>query len=331
MRSKLSVAPTFRPDRGCIDTTDLDEVCAAASAAQHPIRADLTGPRLPFRFRLERRARGALSLARVQFDYAGRYVVDAPPIESHYHLQIPLSGRARVRHGNREVITTANGCGLILSPEEATQWCGSGPFEELTLNLARDCVDRHWTELTGAPPSRGLRFTPGLPLDGEAADVIRTLAAWCWNEADGPSIEGSDVQDALLGWLLLRVPHDHPCPLPPSAVLDDECRVQDAEAWFLRCATHRASVQEAAAAQGITSRTLQRAFVRRRTYTPRAFARRVRFECARDRLRQAGAQARVTDVAVGLGFGQLGRFSVDYRRRFGESPSATLRRSRARP
>jgi transcriptional regulator GlxA family with amidase domain len=36
----------------------------------------------------------------------------------------------------------------------------------------------------------------------------------------------------------------------------------------------------------------------------------------------------VTDVAFACGFGNLGHFAIYYRRQFGETPSATLRRAR---
>ena len=35
----------------------------------------------------------------------------------------------------------------------------------------------------------------------------------------------------------------------------------------------------------------------------------------------------VTEIATALGFVELGRFSVEYRRAFGESPSETLRQA----
>jgi AraC-like DNA-binding protein len=52
-----------------------------------------------------------------------------------------------------------------------------------------------------------------------------------------------------------------------------------------------------------------------------------RMHLARRALQRANSTATVTEIATEHGFGELGRFSVQYRALFGESPSATLRRS----
>ena len=44
------------------------------------------------------------------------------------------------------------------------------------------------------------------------------------------------------------------------------------------------------------------------------------------RLRSAPPDARIIEIAFDLGFTHLGRMSGAYRAKFGESPSATLRR-----
>src|SRR5258708_31599878 len=86
------------------------------------------------------------------------------------------------------------------------------------------------------------------------------------------------------------------------------------------------SVADLADAAGVSSRTLQRLF---RTFlgkTPGAALRDIRFECARRELLQGSPDARVTEVALRCGFPHGGRFSVEYRRRYGETPSETLKR-----
>jgi AraC-like DNA-binding protein len=51
----------------------------------------------------------------------------------------------------------------------------------------------------------------------------------------------------------------------------------------------------------------------------------------RDLARADSTQSTVTAIAVEHGFWELGRFSVQYRRLFGESPSETLRRPADEP
>ena len=89
---------------------------------------------------------------------------------------------------------------------------------------------------------------------------------------------------------------------------------------------HNWSVAELAAVASISGRTLQRQFLSFLGKTPRAVLRDIGFErrgvsCCRARL-----GARVTDVALRCGFPHCGRFSVEYRRRYGETPSQTLKR-----
>ena len=61
------------------------------------------------------------------------------------------------------------------------------------------------------------------------------------------------------------------------------------------------------------------------------YLRAVRLNNARRDLKDPSAAANsVQDVAARWGFWHLGQFSVDYKRQFGELPSATLRAARAR-
>jgi AraC-like DNA-binding protein/tetratricopeptide (TPR) repeat protein len=89
---------------------------------------------------------------------------------------------------------------------------------------------------------------------------------------------------------------------------------------------HDWSVAELADVAGLSGRTLQRQFRIFLGKPPRAALRDIRFECARRELLQGLPDAKVMDVALGCGFPHCGRFAVEYRRRYGETPSQTQRR-----
>ena len=79
------------------------------------------------------------------------------------------------------------------------------------------------------------------------------------------------------------------------------------------------------AAAGAPERTLRKHFLRFFGLAPLTFFRRLRLAAARDAL-LANSGGSVTDIASGFGIAHFGRFSRDYRRSFGELPSATRRR-----
>jgi AraC-like DNA-binding protein/tetratricopeptide (TPR) repeat protein len=86
------------------------------------------------------------------------------------------------------------------------------------------------------------------------------------------------------------------------------------------------SLPDLASVAGISGRTLQRQFRGFLGKAPAAALRDIRFECARRELLQGQPDAKVMDVALRCGFPHCGRFSIEYRRRYGETPSQTLKR-----
>lgn len=87
---------------------------------------------------------------------------------------------------------------------------------------------------------------------------------------------------------------------------------------------HMADICEAMA---VSQRTLTRAVRAVHGTTPSRYLHALRLSEARRALKD-GTSENVTQVALQFGFHELGRFAVDYRAAFGESPSDTLRHSR---
>lgn len=89
-------------------------------------------------------------------------------------------------------------------------------------------------------------------------------------------------------------------------------------------------VVDLARAAGVSVRTVYRTSARHLGGPPMTQIRLSRLRGVRRRLLAATPGESVTSAATDAGFFHLGRFSAIYRRHFGESPSATLRRARGR-
>jgi len=76
---------------------------------------------------------------------------------------------------------------------------------------------------------------------------------------------------------------------------------------------------------GYSMNSIYRAFRKYRQYTPMEFLKGIRLKRVHRELQNAGPHLTVTKVATDWGFTHLGRFSVDYKKKFGESPSETSR------
>src|SRR5207302_10722359 len=82
------------------------------------------------------------------------------------------------------------------------------------------------------------------------------------------------------------------------------------------------------AASQVSGRTLSQHCRDFKGMSPTRYLRNARFAKVRDALLRAEAEESVTAIASACGFTHLSRFAVEYRRRFGERPSDTLRRNR---
>jgi transcriptional regulator GlxA family with amidase domain len=78
---------------------------------------------------------------------------------------------------------------------------------------------------------------------------------------------------------------------------------------------------------GVGARTLQRSFRTHVGVSPREYVRLVRLDRAHEDL-VAGAGATVAEIAFRWGFTHVPRFAGAYLERYGEPPSAALRRAR---
>lgn len=104
-------------------------------------------------------------------------------------------------------------------------------------------------------------------------------------------------------------------------------RLRRAEAWIDANLGEPISLGRLCAVAGLEASALRRSFYKHRDMSPSEWVRMRRMAAARFRLIEADEGVKVIDVMHDCGLTHAGRFSCEYRERYGESPSAT--RSRA--
>lgn len=219
------------------------------------------------------------------------------------------------------------------------------PTQQITLEFAADCtilvvkmdriaVERAAITTFGKPLEAALEFACAMPMARAGVASFWRLAALLVRElADAGSAlaQGQaslDFEQLLLRALLFVQPQDD-AQGGHSRLRIAPRYVKQAEAYMLDHADDRLTLETLCAITGVSRRTLYGGFRQYRGVSPMAYLKNIRLERARRDLLAAHAGARVTDIALHWGFTQLGRFSVEYRERYGESPSDTLKLGRA--
>jgi AraC-like DNA-binding protein len=106
--------------------------------------------------------------------------------------------------------------------------------------------------------------------------------------------------------------------------------VKRALAYMRANMAERITLDGVASACAVSERTLLRQFQQFVGLAPLAYLRRFRLSAARSGLADPQNRDAIADIAARCGFSHLGRFATEYRRLYGETPSAARQRVRAR-
>jgi len=251
--------------------------------------------------------------------------------ETGYAIKIPLRDgfEAVSRHG---VVSCALSEAAVLSPTTEIATRSEPEATRLSIGLDRDIVVQHLAALLGTAPDAPLEFATALSLKEGNGRSLRRFARLAVAELKRldtilrDPMTAQAFREFLMAALLLRHPHNYSEQLRrlerPLTPRDIKRAIDYIEANL----GGAIGLPEIAAAAGVPGRTLLQHFREFKGTSPMRYLRTARYERVREALRRAEPEESVTEIAGRWGFGHLGRFSVEYRRRFGEPPSQTLRR-----
>jgi AraC-like DNA-binding protein len=191
----------------------------------------------------------------------------------------------------------------------------------------------HLGRLVGRPPRVPLRFEREFDLSAPSASrwnfAIQIIHAELFEPGsllqDGVGV--GQLEEFAMSSLLYAHPSNYSTLLTRPGQGVEHRATRAAKGFIETNLAEPLTVGAIAAAAGVIERTLQAAFQSEVGTTPMAYVRARRLERVRAELADAAPTdyVSVTAIASRWGFGHLGRFAADYKARFGESPSQTLR------
>ncbi|WP_437682008.1 AraC family transcriptional regulator [Sorangium sp. So ce131] len=285
-------------------------------------------------FSCELRVTGASPATFVRGSCRGGARVRFNHLEDRYVLATSAEGTIELSHGGDRLGVVPGRRGILLSPGLAGSLQTDVVVHARTVVFDAAALPAHVAALAGRAPQDPIVFAPALSLEAGSGVLVRDVVQVCFHALEQPGTSLlllASLRDSLLTALLTGLPHSasHLFKRPPAST-SRPC-VRRAEEFIAAHAAEELTVTRIAEAAGVPVRSLQIAFRAAHGMTPMEFARERRFDLARRALLEGAPETTVMDVSASLGFGASpGRFSVEYRRRFGESPSDTLAAARAR-
>jgi len=306
------------------DSSDLDETRAMVGRVMKPHRLGIVGRSQRLDSRMQHVALGEVSLSRLR--YGADVDIEPGLLEDFFLVQMPVKGVARVECGD-QAVESGPELASVLNPSERTAMRWRADSDQIMVRVSRTLLERTLSVQLGRPLHEGIRFGLGFRWrDSELWTQLLTYILECANQFQDlhrHRLVVTHIEQLVAATLLSVHAHNyaHAAPARSSAVLPRHVRkVQE----YLDAHAHEPiRAEQLAQVAGVSLRSLYAGFKEFCGVSPMQYLKDLRLERARAEL-LAGSGS-VGSIALRWGFGHLGRFSADYRARFGESPSESLR------
>lgn len=249
--------------------------------------------------------------------------------ETFYTIHLPYQGEQRTVLDGDSFISDKN-AGVIVSPYCNTVLEMSADCVQRVVKIPKRLVERQLTELLGRNLTSHVRFEPNMDNAGGLGTSWWQSVAFLENELHKPislfsqGNAAKEMEKMLVTGLLYGQPHNYSEALEATEAAIAPAHVRRAEKYINEFLTESITVEDIVAAANVPKRTLYDGFKRFRGLSPMCYLRNLRLEKTREDLQNIAHSGSITSVATMCGFNHLGRFSGEYKKRFGESPSETL-------
>jgi AraC-like DNA-binding protein len=250
-----------------------------------------------------------------------------------YFIHLPLDGAAEVTNRQGMVICDRRH-GVISSPAGHVMRSQNGS-NRITVSLTKSAMMGHLAALLGHTPKVALEFAAAIDLNSAVGRRFNRHVRMAIADLDDPAPVHNPImtgmyEQLIMTGLLLSQPSNYTGALHRLEMRVASRDVQRAVDYIQGHLHSALTLADIATASGIPGRTLLKHFKDHWGTSPMRYLRAARLKRVREALLRDERADSITDIALAWGFHHLGRFSIEYRKQFGESPSETRERARAR-
>ncbi|MDR2186419.1 MAG: AraC family transcriptional regulator [Azonexus sp.] len=280
---------------------------------------------------MSRIALGGITLNRLC--YGPAVTIDAGRLSSFLLVMMPFIGSAQVTCGAEQVRTHSR-MGAVISPTLPLRQTINANCDQIMVQIDDDLLNRICAQHLGHELNRPLHFNLGIGMNPAGNSAWPALVNWLLAMLDSPTRPGLDLpllrtslEHMVVATLLHSQPNNYSSELQQPAPPIAPCHVKRVEDYIRTHAREPLTIADLAAHAGVSVSALYTGFRDFRNTSPMAYLRNERLQFVHDELLHASPETHtVADIASYWGFSHLSRFAAHYKRKFGESPSDTLRK-----
>ena len=325
-----------RQSRGAAESRS--QVAPNSSQAMQAVLTNVIGahrmsrqvPLTDYHFDTNLLSTGNFELVNVQWQGAFKLEQD---LEDRYIICIALAGCLDQKIGLHQTLCCSRDTATIISPGQKLESIASDTGEALLISIARLEIDSAVGKLLDRTLKQPVVFIPSIDLTHELGLSLKKFGQFLWeataqsNRADFSSLVLRKLEKAFLSCLAEGLLSNYSEELLYQHDGALSCHVRKARAFIESHLQEDINLGDLAAAAGVCSRLLQKAFSQHCGCSPMRFVTQARLQRIRQVLAAATSDLKIVDVMMNYGFTQGGKFAKEYQQLFGEKPSETLKRA----
>lgn len=252
-----------------------------------------------------------------------------------YSLSLPMVGEQElILRGTR--LRSDVERGLIVSPDDSQELTIAGNCRKVQVAITQTAMRQTLEDMLQRPLQAPLRFESVMDaVNGTSASWWR-LARYHLGELESSRdlydqvVFSRDIESALIKGLILAQPNNYSQELRQLLEVKLPFYLVRAKEFMHANAREDVHLEDIERASGISRFKLFEDFKKYFAMSPMAYLKKYRLSAVRQEMLEDRSARNISVIALGWGFTHLGRFSSEYRKLFGETPSATLQRNEAR-